>query len=115
MFRITHTIRGGFCTTCGDTEEWLRSTGEIVMDAPETEPEIEEAAEELPTLTRRQREILGDYHTNGGPRRRTNQTTVDTLKVAGLLGYDGDETNTRTSGKSFGITPRGLRVLAGAR
>ena len=24
MFRITPTIRGGFCTTCGDTEEWLR-------------------------------------------------------------------------------------------
>ena len=105
MFRITHTVRGGFCTTCGDTEEWLRANGETVIEAPAAE------VTDLPTITRRQREILADFHTNGGARTRTNQSTIDTLKVGGLLGYDGDETNTRTSGTSFGITERGMAVL----
>lgn len=33
MSTITHEVRGGFCIQCGDTEEWLRSTGETVVDA----------------------------------------------------------------------------------
>lgn len=30
---VTHEISGGFCTKCGDTEEWLRANGQLVVDA----------------------------------------------------------------------------------
>ena len=106
MSTTTHTMRNGFCTQCGELEEWLTAQGETMVPADDS-PAV--------SLTKRQMEILGEFQVYGGPQRRTNQATVDALKVAGLLGYDGDETNTRTSGRSFGITARGEAVLAGQR
>jgi hypothetical protein len=37
----THTMRNGFCTQCGELEEWLTATGETMVsaDAP-AEPEF---------------------------------------------------------------------------
>ena len=42
MSTTTHTMRDGFCTTCGETEEWLTQTdGEMVRaeQAPMTDAE----------------------------------------------------------------------------
>lgn len=105
MSTTTHTMRNGFCTQCGELEEWLTAQGETMV--PADSPAV--------SLTKRQLEVPGEFQTHGGSRRRTNQATIDALKVAGLIGYDGDETNTRTSGKSFGITARGEAVLAAQR
>lgn len=29
---ITHTVSGGFCTVCGELEEYLRDVGALVVD-----------------------------------------------------------------------------------
>lgn len=105
MNTITHTMRNGFCTQCGELEEWLTDQGAAMIPADSP----------AASLTKRQMEILGEFQTNGGPKRRTNQATVDALKEAGLLGFDGDETNTKHVGRKFGVTARGLAVLAGQR
>lgn len=35
MSEILHTLKDGFCTVCGETEEWMREHGYVFIDASE--------------------------------------------------------------------------------
>lgn len=60
MFTTTHTVANGFCTVCGETEEWLIKSGATMVAADAPKPaEWEPAVHAVQVAGRPRAQYLG--------------------------------------------------------